>query len=296
MATETHTHAVIPSTVRLTVGSDGRATLRTATQEIGTGTYTVLTQIVADGLGLPLDHVTTLLGDTTYPPASLSAGSSTMPSVARPAAQAAAEARAAVIALAVADPRSPLHGASADDVVARDGSLLGPGGRRDTYREVMRRHGRSVQTTSDEQDSTPGHAFGAAFVEVRIQPRLGRLRVTRVVTAHDLGRVLNRRTARGQVIGGVMWGLGFALMERTMVDPNTARVVNPNLSTYLVPVCADTPSIEALFVDRPGAEVTKIRGFGETPGTGVPAAIGNAIYHAIGRRLRDAPFTLDKLL
>lgn len=300
MATETHTHGVIPSQVRLAIGTDGRATLRTATQEIGTGTYTVLTQVVADGLGMPLDDVTTLLGDTAFPPASLSAASATVPSVAGPASDAAARARQAVIALAVADPRSPLHGVPAGEVEARDGRLYARGdrSRRDTYRAVMRRHGRAVEVTSDRQTSTPGHAFGAVFVEVRIQPRLGRLRVTRVVTAHDLGRVLNPRTARGQVIGGVMWGIGFALMEHTVVDPNTARVVGPNLSTYLVPVCADTPSIEALFPERPdeGAELTGIRGFGETPGTGVPAAIGNAIHHAIGRRLRDVPFTQDKLL
>ncbi|MFF4623463.1 xanthine dehydrogenase family protein molybdopterin-binding subunit [Nonomuraea jabiensis] len=299
MATETHTHNVIPSQVHLAIGPDGRATLRTATQEIGTGTYTVLTQIVAEGLGMPLDHVTTLLGDTAYPDASLSAGSSTMPSVAAPAADAALRARNAVIALAVADPRSPLHGVPAEEVVTRDGRLFARGDRdrRDTYRDVMTRHGSSVEVNGSKEN-TAGHSFGAVFLEVRIQPRLGRLRVTRVVTAHDLGRVLNRRTARGQVIGGVTWGIGFALMEHTMVDPNTARVVNPNLSTYLVPVCADAPSVEALFVDRrePDAELAGIRGFGETPGTGVPAAIGNAIYHAIGRRLRDVPFTQDKLL
>ncbi|MEO3796012.1 xanthine dehydrogenase family protein molybdopterin-binding subunit [Nonomuraea sp. B10E15] len=299
MATETHTHGAIPSQARLTIGADGRATLRTATQEIGTGTYTVLTQIVAEGLGMPLDHVTTLLGDTAYPDASLSAGSSTMPSMAAPTAEAAASARTAVIALAVADPRSPLHGVPADEVVTEDGRLYARGDRdrRDTYRDVMTRHGNPVEVTGSKRN-TAGHSFGAVFLEVRIHPRLGRVRVTRVVTAHDLGRVLNRRTARGQVIGGVTWGIGFALMEHTMVDPNTARVVNPNLSTYLVPVCADTPSVEALFVDRPGAdaELTGIRGFGETPGTGVPAAVGNAIYHAIGRRLRDVPFTRDKLL
>jgi xanthine dehydrogenase YagR molybdenum-binding subunit len=136
------------------------------------------------------------------------------------------------------------------------------------------------------------------FVEVRIRPRLGAVRVSRVVAAYDPGRVLNHRTAVGQVIGGVTWGIGFALMEHTVVDPNTARVVNPNLSGYLVPVCADTPSVEAFFVDRPdpGSDALFARGFGETPGTGVPAAIGNAIFHATGRRLRDVPFTQDKLL
>ncbi|RVX46399.1 xanthine dehydrogenase YagR molybdenum-binding subunit [Nonomuraea polychroma] len=299
MATETHTYGWIRSEAGLTIGLDGRATLRAATQEIGTGTYTVLTQVAADGLGMPLGHVTTLLGDTTYPPASLSAGSSTMPSVVGPVSQAAQSARDAVIALAVADPRSPLHGVPAKDVMAEDGRLFARGdrGRRDSYRDVMARHGRPVEVRG-HGDNAPGHSFGAVFVEVRIQPRLGRLRVTRVVTAHDLGRVLNQRTARGQVIGGVTWGIGFALMEHTMVDPTTARVVNPNLSTYLVPVCADTPSVEALFVDRsdPDSKLLGVRGFGETPGTGVPAAIGNAIYHAIGRRLRDVPFTQDKLL
>jgi xanthine dehydrogenase YagR molybdenum-binding subunit len=147
--------------------------------------------------------------------------------------------------------------------------------------------------------NTPGHTFGAVFVEVRIQPRLAALRVSRVAAAYDLGRVLNHRTALGQVIGGVTWGIGFALMEHTMVDQNTARVVNPNLSGYLVPVCADTPSVEAFFVDRPDPDskmALGARGFGETPGTGVPAAISNAIFHATGRRLRDIPFTQDKLL
>ncbi|WP_406674269.1 xanthine dehydrogenase family protein molybdopterin-binding subunit [Nonomuraea sp. N2-4H] len=297
MATEVHTHNVIPAQTRLVIGTDGRATLRVASQEIGTGTYTVLSQIVADGLGVPLGHVTTLLGDTAYPSAGVSAGSSTMPSVAGPADQAARQARKAVIELAVADPRSPLHGVPAAEVEVREGRLFsrGDGDRRDTYRDVMNRHGRAIEVAGTGQN-TPGHSFGAVFLEVRIHPRLGRLRVTRVVTAHDLGRVLNRRTARGQVIGGVTWGMGFALMEHTMVDPNTARVVNPNLSTYLVPVCADVPSVETLFADRKDGGMTGIRGFGETPGTGVPAAIGNAIYHAIGRRLRDVPFTQDKLL
>ncbi|NJP96807.1 xanthine dehydrogenase family protein molybdopterin-binding subunit [Nonomuraea sp. FMUSA5-5] len=297
MATETHTYGHIDSEVRLTIGPDGRATVRTASQEIGTGTYTVLSQVAADALGMPLGHVTTLLGDTTYPAASISAGSSTMPSVVGPVSEAAKSARAAVIALAVADPRSPLHGVPAAEVAAEDGRLLASGDRGDTYRDVMARHGQEV-TVTGRKPNTRGHSFGAVFVEVRIQPRLGRLRVTRVVTAHDLGRVLNRRTARGQVIGGVTWGVGFALMEHTMVDPVTARVVNPNLSTYLVPVCADTPSVTALFVDEPDPDSQALgaRGFGETPGTGVPAAIGNAIHHAIGRRLRDVPFTQDKLL
>lgn len=299
MATEMHTFGTFRSTVNVTVGPDGRATLRAATQEIGTGTYTVLSQVVADGLGMPLKDVTALLGDTAYPEASLSAASATMPSVVGSASRAARNARDAVVALAVADPRSPLHGVPAEDVETGRGrlSVRGDRGRGESYREVVARHGRPVEASGTVLN-TGGHSFGAVFVEVRVQPRLGTVRVSRVVTAHDPGRVLNRRTARGQVIGGVTWGIGFALMEHTAVDPDTARVVNPNLSTYLVPVCADTPSVKALFVDRADAnsEALGARGFGEVPGTGVPAAIGNAIFHATGRRLRDTPFTRDKLL
>ncbi|RSM67950.1 xanthine dehydrogenase family protein molybdopterin-binding subunit [Kibdelosporangium aridum] len=299
MATELHSHTAIRSAVDLTIGVDGRATLRTASQEIGTGTYTVITQVVADGLGMSLEHVMTQLGDTAFPAASISAGSSTIPSVIGSVSQAAQSARDAVIALAIDDPRSPLHGVPAEDVAAEGGYLFARGtrDRRDSYRDVVSRHGRPVKA-SGNVENTRGHSFGAVFVEVRIRPRLGALRVSRVVAAYDPGRVLNHRTARGQVIGGVTWGIGFALMEHTVVDRNTARVVNPNLSGYLVPVCADTPSVEAFFVDRPDPNSTALhaRGFGETPGTGVPAAISNAIFHATGRRLRDVPFTQDKLL
>jgi len=299
MATETHTYASNPSAVALTIGLDGRATLRVASQEIGTGTYTVITQVVAEGLGMPLDHVTTLLGDTAFPAGSISAGSATVPSVISPVANAARSARDAVVALAVTDPRSPLHGVPAEDVVAEHGYLFTrrDRGRRDSYRGVVSRHGSAVEVTGNGLN-TGGHSFGAVFVEVRVRPRLGAVRVSRVAAAYDLGRVLNHRTAHGQVLGGVTWGIGFALMEHTVVDPNTARVVNPNLSGYLVPVCADTPAVESFFVNRPDDNSTALqaRGFGETPGTGVPAAIGNAIFHATGRRLRDVPFTQDKLL
>jgi xanthine dehydrogenase YagR molybdenum-binding subunit len=300
MASETHTYNAIPSFAQLTVDEAGRATLRVASQEIGTGTYTVLTQVVADGLGMPLDHVTTLLGDTAFPAAAISAGSSTMPSVVGPVSSAAQNARTAVVAIAVADPRSPLHGVPAADVVTERGHLFVRGDRvrRDSYRDVVSRHGQPVVVNGSGPNS-PGHSFGAVFVEVRIRPRLGAVRVSRVVAAYDPGRVLNHRTAHGQVIGGVNWGIGFALMEHTVVDRNTARVVNPTLSTYLVPVCADTPKVESYFVDRedPASKpALGARGFGETPGTGVPAAISNAIFHATGRRLRDVPFTQDKLL
>lgn len=299
MATETHGYASFPSAARVTVEPDGRATLRCGTQDIGTGTYTIISQAAADGLGMPIREITPLLGDTRLPGAGISAVSATVASVIGPVARAAENARDKVIALAVADSRSPLHGARAEDVVAERGVLFvrDDRGRRESYRDVLSRHGKPIEAQSNVL-GTPGRSFGAVFVEVRVHARLGTVRVSRVVGAYDPGRVLNHRTARSQVIGGVNWGIGFALLEETVVDPGSARVVNPNLSTYLIPVNPDAPPVEVLFVDRPDRSSNALgaRGFGETPMTGVPAAIGNAIFHATGRRLRDVPFTQDRLL
>ncbi|MFD4638312.1 xanthine dehydrogenase family protein molybdopterin-binding subunit [Lentzea sp. NPDC058436] len=298
MASEMHTFGAMPSTASVTVGLDGKAVLRIATQDIGTGTYTIISQIVADATGLPLDDVRATIGDTVLPAAGLSAASATIASVSGPVDRAARAARDAVVALAVADRRSPLFGVPAGEVETRHGLLVHGQERRDSYRAVVGRAGKPVEGTGSGPN-LPGLSYGVVFAEVRVHARLGSVRVTRVVTAHDIGRVMNRRTARGQVLGGVTWGIGYALMEHTVYDRNTGRVVNPNLSTYLVPVCADAPPrLEALFVDEPdpGSTALGARGFGETPITGVPAAIGNAIYHATGRRVRDLPITQDKLL
>lgn len=300
MATETHTYGAMPSTASITVGTDGKALAQLATQDIGTGTYTVVTQIVADGLGLPLQDVQAQIGDSALPPAGLSAASATIPSISGSVDQAARAARDAVVALAVADRRSPLFGATPAEIETRDGLLVHvrDRSRRDSYRAVVGRSGEPVRRSATVLNQA-GHTYGVVFLEVRVHDRFGSVRVTRVVTAHDLGRVMNRRTARGQVLGGVTWGIGHALMEHTVFDRNTGRVVNPNLSTYLVPVNADAPpSVETLFVDKPDPASTAMgaRGFGETPITGVPAAIGNAIFHATGRRVRDLPITQDKLL
>ncbi|WP_199440950.1 xanthine dehydrogenase family protein molybdopterin-binding subunit [Umezawaea beigongshangensis] len=299
MATEAHTFSAIPATASVTIGLDGKAVLRIATQDIGTGTRTIICQIGADALGVPITDVHAVIGDSALPNASLSAASATIASISGPVDRAARTARDTVVGLAVADRRSPLFGVPVSDVETRHGHLIHTRdqARRDTYRAVVSRAGKPVETTGSVPN-VPGHSYGVVFAEVRVHARLGAVRVTRVVTAHDMGRVMNRRTARGQVLGGVTWGIGHALMEHTVYDRATARVVNPNLSTYLVPVCADVPSVETLFVDRPDPSSTALgaRGFGETPITGVPAAIGNAVYHATGRRVRDLPITQDKLL
>lgn len=301
MATERHTHAGFPSSARVGIGTDGRVRVGAATQDIGTGTYTVFTQIAADALGVPMEHVTTVLGDSTLPPATTSAVSATVPSTAGAVDSAARDVRDAVIRIAVADRRSPLHGVPVERVLARDGRLVDMANlsRHESYRDVVARHGRPVEVTASLETNF-GHTYGAAFVEVRVHPRLGRVRVTRVVGAYDAGRILNPQTARSQVIGGATWAIGYSLLEHTVVDRRSGRVVNPNLSTYLLPVNADAPpKVEALFVDRPNpgnSQSLGAKGFGETPITGVISAIGNAIFHATGRRLRDVPFTQDKLL
>ncbi|MEV7627175.1 xanthine dehydrogenase family protein molybdopterin-binding subunit [Actinoplanes sp. NPDC089786] len=300
MATETHTYGNFPASAGVTLGVDGAARVAVASQDIGTGTYTVISQVAADAMDLPLARVTTVLGDTILPPAGSSSISSTMPSVIPSVDKAARDVRAAVIKITVADRRSPLHGVPADRVTTSDGRLADSAdpSRSDTYRDVLRRHGKPVEVIATVEN-TPGHTYGAVFVEARVHRRYGNVRVTRVVGAYDVGRVLNRRTLRSQVIGGVTWGIGYALMEHTLVDQASGRIVNPNLSTYLVPVNADAPPrIDALFVDEPdpGSAGLGAKGFGETPITGVAVAIGNAIFHATGRRLRDVPFTQDKLL
>jgi xanthine dehydrogenase YagR molybdenum-binding subunit len=299
MATEMHAFEGGSAAAFVRVNPDGTVLARCGTQDIGTGTYTVMTQVAAQALGIPVEQVTFRLGDSTYPEAGISASSSTVPTVTGAVDRAARNVRGAVVELAVADPASPLHGLSADQVVTEHGYLYAAGdpSRRISYRDVVTKHGAPVENTATSTNEA-GNSCGAVFVEVRIDARYGRVRVTRVVGAYDCGRVLNRQTARSQVIGGMTWGIGTALMEHTTYDHHTARVTNPNLSTYLVAVNADVPELEVMFVDKPDPVSTALgaRGFGECPMTGVPAAIGNAIYHAIGRRVRDLPITQDKLL
>ncbi|MFI6096454.1 xanthine dehydrogenase family protein molybdopterin-binding subunit [Lentzea sp. NPDC051213] len=299
MATEMHAYEGGQAAAMVRVNPDGTALAQCGTQDIGTGTYTVMTQVAAQALGIPTAQVTFQLGDSNYPAAGTSASSATVPSVTGAVDKAAQAVRGAVIQLAITDETSPLHGLTPEQVVAEHGYLFAAAdrSRRVSYRDVVTKHGAPVENTATSSN-VGGNSCGAVFCEVRVDARYGRVRVTKMVGAYDCGRVLNRRTARSQVIGGMTWGISTALMEHTMYDGRTARVTNPNMSTYLVAVNADVPNLQVLFVDKPDPVSTALgaRGFGETPMTGVPAAIGNAIYHATGRRVRDLPITQDKLL
>ncbi|MDR7274310.1 xanthine dehydrogenase family protein molybdopterin-binding subunit [Catenuloplanes atrovinosus] len=300
MATAAHTAGSFGAAAAVTIGVDGSARFESGTQDIGTGTYTIMQQVGAQTLGLTAHQVTFALGDTRFPVAGPSAGSGTAASVGAAVIRAATAARDQVVAAAVADPGSPLHGLAPDQVGAADGWLFAAGqpSRRVAYRDVMRRHGVAITATTTPAPVPPGWSTGAVFVEVHVDPLLGRVRVRRVVGVFDTGRVLNRQTARSQAIGGAVWAIGFTLTEHTLIDPHLGRIVTPNLSGYLLPVNADIPDIDVDFVDVPDPTSPALgaRGFGEVPMTGMTAAIGNAVFHAIGHRMRDLPITQDKIL
>jgi xanthine dehydrogenase YagR molybdenum-binding subunit len=309
MASATYPARRNPATVTARMFPDGRARVRAGTQEIGCGTYTVMTQIAADALGVPPDRVRFELGDTTMPENPASVGSVTAASTGSAVHDAATQLRTRLVQLAIADPRSPLSGAAEGDVRVTDGrlSLASDGGRGEDYATLVARHegqheGQAVEVTASSRAGAEAqqysmHSFGAVFAEVRVDEELGEIRVARVVTAHDVGRVLNAKTARSQIIGGVVWGIGQALLEETSIDPRTGRYVNADLAEYHVPVNADVGAIDVSFVDVTDARVNPlgIKGAGEIGITGVGAAIANAVYHATGVRVRDLPITLDKV-
>jgi xanthine dehydrogenase YagR molybdenum-binding subunit len=303
MATATYPARGQPASASAKILSDGTAVVRSGTQDIGTGTYTVMAQVAAETLGLPIERVRFELGDSTMPEAPVSGGSTTVASVS-PAVQAAcAQARAKLIEAAVA-PGGPLAGMAPADVVA-DNGWLAP--RADPARRIS--YARAVDgrgAIEGRADTRPGedvkqysmHSFGAVFVEARVDRDLGRIRVPRVVGAYGVGRRLNEKTARSQLMGGIVWGLSMALFEESQLDLASGRFVNANLAEYHVPVNADVGEIEVLFVDEVDTHINPLgaKGIGEIGITGMSAAVANAVYHATRKRVRDLPITLDKLL
>ena len=328
VATATYPGYRSPASAKAQLFTDGRVVISSATHDIGTGTYTVMTQIAADVLGLPVERIEFRLGDTSMPIAPLAGGSQSAASVG-PAVQGVARAVCSrVIQLAISDERSPLHGAEEASISTAEGRIFlqSDPSRGETYTEILRRNNLpmiEVEATaniasSEVQREARNQAvrvcagrnenadlqqyafqsFGAQFASVHVNPRLGRVRVSRIVSAIDAGQILNHKTARSQIMGGVIFGIGMALMEETVLDPQTGRLLVRNLADYHVPVQADIGEIEVLFTDKPDPHISSlgVRGVGEIGITGVAAAIANAIYHATGKRIRDLPITPDKLL
>ena len=292
-----------PSSARVRVMADGTAIVSAATHDLGTGMYTIMCQVAAEALGLPIDRVKSELGDSSMPPAALAGGSMSSASV-MPAVQAAAQGAVKKIAmLAAQDPKSPFSGMKPDELKIENGALTAAGKRESVAVQITRAGHAYVENTAS---SAPGaeaqkfavSSFGAHFCEVRVHALTGEARVARWVAAMDIGRVLNARTARSQVLGGVTWGIGMALTEESVLDPRTARWTTGDLASYHVPVNADVPKIDVWFTDEPDLNFNPlgVRGVGEIGITGTTAAIANAIYHATGKRIRDLPITPDRIL
>jgi xanthine dehydrogenase YagR molybdenum-binding subunit len=304
MATGVWEALQVPITVRIVLTANGHAEVACATSDIGTGTYTIMAQVAADMLGLPLDNISVKLGDSSLPQSPVEGGSWIATSVANGIATTAGAIRDELLRLAKQVPNSPLANAAPDEIALTDGNLVS---KRDAARAVSiadaMRHG-AVDRIEREETTDPVHdatrasnTHAAIFAEVKVDEQLGVIRVTRVVDAVAAGRILNPKTAGSQILGGVVWGIGMALHEETLIDHSFGRIVNANIAEYHVPVNADVQDIKVMFVDEPDETINPLglKGVGEIGIVGVAAAIANAVYHATGKRVRDLPITLDKL-
>ena len=306
MATATYPARQSPASARARIGPDGAVLVQAGTQDIGTGTYTIMSQIAADALNVPVTSVRFELGDTTLPPTPISGGSQTASSTGSAVKAAALALRARLMAAAAADAQSALYGTRSEELEIADGVMFvrDVPARREPLAVIVVRSGQNELSASadakpDEQrERFSHHSFGAQFFEVQVDEELGEIRVTRAVAAFAAGRILNPKTARSQFQGGMVWGIGMALHEHSVRDPHSGRVVTRDLADYRVPVNADVPQLDVIMVDEVDLHVNELgaKGIGEIGITGAAAALANAVYHATGKRIRELPITRDKLL
>lgn len=296
----------MPTEAAVELKSDGTVRAVCATQDIGTGTYTVIAQLVSEETGIPLDKIEVVLGDTDLPPGPFSGGSAATASVIPAVLQAVRQAKKAAIDLAIKTENSPLLNRKAGEVEFVGGAI-GAGSERVAFDRAIEMagsasvsgHGKSPGGFNDPLKKKYSlHSFGAHFVEVSWQPEIARLRVERVVTVIDGGRVINRKTAANQIEGAVVMGVGMALFEHTWYDPRNGAPINSNLADYVVATHADSPEIDVTFLDHPDTIFNELgaRGLGEIGLAGVAAAITNATYHASGVRVRKLPAMIEDLL
>ncbi|GAB3686192.1 xanthine dehydrogenase family protein molybdopterin-binding subunit [Salinisphaera aquimarina] len=292
----------MPCDARVALRSDGTASIHCASQDIGTGTYTILAQIASHELGLPVDRIKVEIGDSTFPHGPLSGGSWATATL-LPAVAGAARAAIAKLKEYAADPGGPLVGTKPKDLVYENGTVKNGDGKSVSIVDVLEAQGLVSAMGEAHTEGAPdsGYSFGAFgvhFVEVTWEPDIAHLAVTRVVSAIDAGQIINAKAARNQVEGAIVMGLGSALFETTEYDERNARPVNNNYAEYLVPVNADMPDIDVILLDHPDYELNEFgaKGIGEIGLTGMQAAVANAIHHATGKRVRDLPIMLDKLM
>jgi xanthine dehydrogenase YagR molybdenum-binding subunit len=290
------------ATIRVRLNADGTAVVAGTAADLGTGQSTVFAILGADGLGIPVDRVRPEIGDSALPTA-VNAGGSGSTAANGPAVQLAAEAaKTALIELAITNAASPFHGMAATDVRYVDGNLVAGAlsvsfGSLLTTLDVPAVEATATSPGNPVKDHT-FRSFGAHFCEARVNRWTGEPRVSRMTCVIDAGTIVNAKTARSQIIGALIMGMGAALLEETRLEPTTGRLANANLASYLVPVNTDTPSFDVQFLDHPDTMLSPLgaRGIGELGIVGAAAAVANAVYNATGRRVRDLPITLDKLL
>lgn len=307
VGTATFPALMMQSEARAVLRADGGGLVEIGAHDMGQGAWTALAQIAADGLGLDLDRVEFRMGSSDLPGAGMAGGSAHTATAGSAIHNAGADVIAQLADIATADQNSPLFGAGNAGVVARGGRLLrrDDESRGETYADILKRAGRDHvegkgQAAQDAaaQEHYAMHAHGAVFAEVKVDPDLGQIRVSRLVGAFAAGRIINPRMVQSQYFGGMVWGMSFALHEHAILDSRSGRIMNANFAEYHVPVNADLPSIEAILVAEsdPHVNALGIKGVGEIGITGTAGAVANAVWHATGVRVRTFPITLDKLL
>jgi xanthine dehydrogenase YagR molybdenum-binding subunit len=323
-ATACYPSNIGPAAARLILTGEGKAQVQIAAHEIGTGAYTVVAVTAAHALGLPVEAVKVAPADSDLPPIPGAGGSNNAASMSNVVYKACEEARARIAAAAAAARDGPFAGADPATLTLREGQLVGPGGAAEPLAKALTRvtngvlevyaennpaglppealqnlyKGQMTMSRGTGRKDVVAFAFGAQFVEVRVHRLTREVRAPRVVSAFAAGTIVNPTTAYSQFMGGAIWGLSSALHEKTELDLRAARYVNDSLGDYLIPVNADTPSVEIIMVPEEDDRVNPlgVKGIGEIGIVGMNAAVANAVFHATGRRIRDLPVRIEQLL